>query len=65
MFQKIQQNLRLTVEELLYKVTWPTWEELQSSAIVTLITSLIIALIVFMMDSAFENIFKVFYTIFE
>lgn len=65
MFQKISQNLKLTVEELLYKVTWPTWEELQSSAIVTLITSLIIALIVFIMDSAFENIFKVFYTIFE
>jgi len=65
MFDKIRRSLRLTTDELLYKVTWPTWEELQSSAIVVLVASLIIALIVFLMDSAFKNVFEVFYSIFQ
>ena len=39
--------------ELMHKVSWPTWKELQSSAIVVLIASAIIALIVFLMDYVF------------
>ncbi len=42
-------------DELLHKVTWPTWEELQNSAIVVAIASLIIALIIFLMDYIFGN----------
>jgi preprotein translocase subunit SecE len=38
----------------MHKVTWPTWSELQGSAIVVLIASLIIALVVFLMDSGFS-----------
>jgi preprotein translocase subunit SecE len=40
-------------DELVHKVTWPTWSDLQSSAIVVSIASLVIALIVFVMDFAF------------
>lgn len=65
MFSKIRNSLKLTVDELLYKTTWPTWEELQSSAVITLVASLIFALIVFIMDSVFENLFKVFYKLFS
>ena len=36
--------------ELVNKVTWPTWSNLQSSTILVLIASLIIALIIFVMD---------------
>jgi preprotein translocase subunit SecE len=39
--------------ELVHKVSWPTWKELQSSAIVVLISALIISLIVFLMDFIF------------
>ncbi|NLJ82329.1 MAG: preprotein translocase subunit SecE [Bacteroidales bacterium] len=39
--------------ELTQKVTWPAWDELQNSAIVVSIASLIIALIVFAMDFTF------------
>lgn len=39
--------------ELVNKVSWPTWKELQSSAIVVLFTALLIALIVFVMDFVF------------
>ena len=34
-------------------MSWPTWRELQSSAIVVLVAALIISLIVFLMDFVF------------
>jgi len=40
-------------KELTTKVTWPEWKDLQASAIVVLIASIIIALIVFVMDWIF------------
>jgi len=39
--------------ELVHKVSWPTWKELQSSAIVVLVSALLISLIVFVMDYIF------------
>ncbi|MBK8339114.1 MAG: preprotein translocase subunit SecE [Flavobacteriales bacterium] len=39
--------------ELVNKVSWPTWKELQGSAIVVLVTALIISLLVFVMDYVF------------
>ncbi len=39
--------------ELKDKVSWPTFKELQSSAIVVAIASLILALVVFLMDVIF------------
>jgi preprotein translocase subunit SecE len=39
------------LEELLYKVQWPSLEELQSSTVTVLIASLLIALIIFVMDT--------------
>ena len=53
-----------TTNELFHKVSWPTWGELQSSAIVVMIASVIIALIVFVMDFAFnkgmESVYQLF-----
>jgi preprotein translocase subunit SecE len=43
-----------TRNELVNKVSWPTWPELQSSAIVVMISSVIIALLVFGMDEVFN-----------
>jgi len=39
--------------ELVHKVSWPTWKELQSSALIVLFSALLIALIVFLMDLTF------------
>ena len=36
--------------ELVHKVTWPTWSNLQSSTVVVLVASLILAMIIFLMD---------------
>ncbi len=51
-------------DELMHKVSWPTWSELQNSAVVVSIASLIIALVVFMMDETFQLLLKQFYTMF-
>lgn len=50
--------------ELVNKVSWPTWKELQSSAVVVSIASLIIALVVYLMDKTFETLLETFYRIF-
>jgi len=39
--------------ELVSKVTWPSWKELQSSSILVLVGTIIIASVVFIMDYVF------------
>ena len=40
-------------EELVHKVSWPTFKELQSSAVVVAVATIVIALVVFVMDVVF------------
>ena len=54
MFKKITNYCKESYDELVHKVTWPTSKELSSSAVVVLTASLLIALVVFLMDSAFQ-----------
>jgi len=61
---KIKSYLQDAYNELLHKVSWPTWKELQSSAIVVMIASMIIALIIFAMDYSFENLMGLIYSMF-
>ncbi len=51
-------------DELINKVSWPSWSELQSSAVVVSIASLIIALIVYLMDISFSSVLEQFYRLF-
>ena len=39
--------------ELMTKVTWPTWKDLQSSSVLVLVTTVIISLLIFTMDYIF------------
>ena len=57
----IKKYIEDSVDELKNKVSWPTWSELQSSAIVVLVAAFIIAGVIYLMDSAFGNIMKVIY----
>jgi preprotein translocase subunit SecE len=61
---KIGGYIRESYNELVDKVSWPTWSELQSSSIVVAIATIIIALIIYFMDSIFSNLMKVFYSFF-
>ena len=58
---KIKTYFEEAYNELVYKVSWPTWKELQSSALIVMIASLLIALVVFLMDISFENIMDFIY----
>ena len=61
---KIINYFKESYKELIFKVTWPTWEELQSSAILVMIASLIIALIIAFMDLGFKNLMESIYSMF-
>jgi len=49
--------------ELMHKVTWPTWSELQNSATLVMVATLIIALIVAVMDLAFSKLMGFIYSL--
>lgn len=53
-----------TTNELFHKVSWPSWSELQSSAIIVAIASAIIALVVWLMDLTFEKAMEAIYHLF-
>lgn len=58
---KIRSYISESVNEMRYKVTWPKYTELQSSSILVLVASLIFALIIGVMDLAFDNVMSWFY----
>ncbi|MEA3479432.1 MAG: preprotein translocase subunit SecE [Bacteroidota bacterium] len=61
---KILAYIKDSYDELVHKVSWPTWSELQNSAIVVSIASLIIAFIVYLMDISFQTLLEQFYKLF-
>ncbi|MCF6184915.1 MAG: preprotein translocase subunit SecE [Bacteroidales bacterium] len=58
---KIKGYLKEAYIELVKKVTWPSWSELQNSAIVVMIASFIIAVVVYLMDISFSFIMEQIY----
>ena len=48
-------------QELMYKVTWPSWSDLQSSAILVLTASVIIAIFIWIMDFGSKNLMMEIY----
>ena len=61
MFKKIIQYCKDSFNELVHKTTWPTRAELTHTAMVVLSASLIIALVVFAMDSVFKAVMSGIY----
>lgn len=58
---KVVEFLKESYNEMTQKVSWPTWSELQNSAILVLVASLVIALIVLAMDESAGTALKLFY----
>ena len=54
MYQRIVNYCKESYNELVHKTKWPTRKELSNSAVVVLYASLLIALVVFLMDSVFQ-----------
>lgn len=59
--KKIQAYFQEVHNELINKTSWPTWAELQNSAIVVMVASLIIAAVVYAMDISFDTMLQWFY----
>ncbi|MEM8898085.1 MAG: preprotein translocase subunit SecE [Bacteroidota bacterium] len=62
--ERLRQIFKEYSDELLYKVQWPSLEELQSSTVTVLIASIMIALIIFLMDLLFKGTMGGLYDLF-
>lgn len=51
-------------KEMVEKVTWPTWSQLQQSTVIVLGATLVITAMVWVMDFASENVLKLIYSLF-
>ena len=49
--------------ELTKKTTWPNWEKLQSLAILVLVTTVILAALLWVVDFAFQHLMTAIYTL--
>lgn len=58
---KVVEFLKESYDEMTTKVSWPTWSELQNSAVIVLVASLIIALMIFAMDNGIRTIIESYY----
>jgi len=50
---KVKDYINETVTEMVHRVSWPTWKELQSNTIIVVVASVLISLIIFVMDFIF------------
>jgi preprotein translocase subunit SecE len=60
---KIKGYFKEAYLELVHKVTWPTWSELQNSATLVMVATLIIAIIVAAMDFTFSRTMQLIYSL--
>jgi preprotein translocase subunit SecE len=58
----VSEYIKESYIELTQKVTWPTWRELQNSAVLVLIAAMIIAMVIFGMDQIIGYLLNQFYT---
>ena len=53
---KIATYVKESWKELTTKVTWPTWDKLQRSAILVMVTTLILAVIIWLIDLVIRTV---------
>jgi preprotein translocase subunit SecE len=62
---KVANYIRDSYHELVEKVTWPTWAQLQQSTAIVLVASLMIMLIIWLMDSVSNQVLQLIYSLFK
>ncbi len=62
---KISTYAKESYKEMVEKVTWPTWTQLQQSTLIVLVATLLITLMVFVMDIASKGALNLVYSIFK
>jgi preprotein translocase subunit SecE len=61
---KVSSYLTESYKELVEKVTWPTWAQLQQSTIIVLVATVIITLLVMTMDIVSKSVLNLVYSLF-
>jgi preprotein translocase subunit SecE len=61
---KITTYFRESYKELMEKVTWPSWVQLQQSTVIVLVATLLITLVVRVMDVASSLVTHFTYSLF-
>jgi preprotein translocase subunit SecE len=62
---KVSTYIRESYHELLDKVTWPTWAQLQQSTVIVLVATVLITAMVWVMDFASNSLLKFVYQLFK
>ena len=62
--RKLKAYLKDVYDEMVNKVSWPTWEELQVQALVVMIAATIIAIVVLVLDITFKGLMQAIYSLF-
>ncbi|MBV8253822.1 MAG: preprotein translocase subunit SecE [Chitinophaga sp.] len=60
---KVTTYFRESYKELLEKVSWPTWTQLQQSTVIVLVATILITAIVWVMDIAAQSGLKFIYSL--
>jgi preprotein translocase subunit SecE len=63
--KKIESYIKDSYKELMEKVTWPTWEQLQQSTMIVLVATLLITGVVWVMDFSSNTVLKFVYSLFK
>ena len=61
--EKLSTYIRESYDELLHKVTWPTWANLQSTTIVVLVATFVMSLMIFLMDTTAKQVLQMIYSL--
>ncbi|MBL0181907.1 MAG: preprotein translocase subunit SecE [Chitinophagaceae bacterium] len=62
---KFTAYLRDSYKELIHKVSWPNWDQLQQSTMIVLGTTILITAMVWVMDFVSKNGMKLIYSLFK
>ena len=61
--RKFINYLKESYAEMTKKVSWPSWDKLQNSAIVVMVASVIFAVLIFAIDFCFQHLMSFIYTL--
>ena len=61
--RKFINYLKESFVELTKKTTWPSWAKLQSSAILVMVTTVLLAAVLFVVDFALQHLMTAIYSL--
>lgn len=62
---KVSAYFKDSYRELVEKVSWPSWQQLQQSTMIVLVATLLITALVWGMDFASNSLLKFIYSLFK